>query len=108
MRTQLGKITKIKFGYGGYQDAMIGVSFTLGNDGWGVNDFWGGWGIERNKYVKWTEEDRIKQLGEMTMKIKNLLDDAKKTNLDQLEGIPVEVTFDGIQLKEWRILKEVI
>lgn len=36
LRTELGKITKVHFGVGGYQDAMIGISFTLGNDSWPI------------------------------------------------------------------------
>jgi hypothetical protein len=36
------------------------------------------------------------------------LKDAKVNSVDELKGKPVEVTFDGNMLKEWRILTEVL
>ena len=33
MEKKLGKIENVKFGIGGYQDAMIGLHVTLGNNG---------------------------------------------------------------------------
>lgn len=107
---RIGKIRRVSFGKGGYQDACIGVTFDLGSDkeSWGVGDFWGAWSIKRSEYCKWTEEDRIKQLGEMVMRINGILHDAKVTKLEQLAGVPIEATFDDRMLKEWRILTEVI
>lgn len=32
MEKRIGKIQKIKFGFGGYQDAQFGVSVTLSSD----------------------------------------------------------------------------
>ncbi len=51
LRKEIGKIQKVSFGHGGYQDAGIGVSFSLGSDkaSWGVHDFWGAWAISRSK-----------------------------------------------------------
>ena len=110
MRKQIGKIQAISFGMGGYQDAMIGISVTLGSnkDCWGVGDFKGAFGRERSEYAKWTEEDRIKQLGEMVMWAHKLMQQANVENLNDLVDKPVEVTFDGNRLKSWRILTEVI
>ena len=108
MEKRIGKIERISFGFGGYQDAQIGLSVTLSGDGWGVGDFWGEWAIDRSEHCKWTEHDRITGLGETTMRVRDLLRDAKKKTVDQLRGIPVEVTFDGLALKNWRILKEAI
>jgi len=108
MRKELGKIKKAEFGLGGYQDAMIGISFDLGGEGWGVSDFWGNWALERSEYAKWTEAERITQLGEMSMRIAKLLEDAKIRSVSKLAGIPIEVTFEGNVLKEWRVLKEVL
>lgn len=108
METRLGKIQKANFGFGGYQEAMIGISFTLGNDGWGVQDFWGEWGIKRSEHAKWTEEDRVVKLGQMTMRLAGVLKDAKVETVSQLEGMPIEVTFEGNALSSWRILKEVL
>lgn len=110
MEKRIGKIQSISFGFGGYQDAQIGVSVTLGSDkeGWGAYDFRGHWSIECSKNCKWSEHDRRTALGDMVMWVGDLLNSAKKTKLDQLKGVPVEVTFDGNTLKKWRVLTEVI
>ena len=105
---RLGKIQSIKIGDGGYQDAMFGVSFTLGGSGWGVGDFWGTWGIERSDYCKWTEQDRQAEIAKTFWRLKTIMDDAKVHNANDLKDVPVEVTFDGNTLKEWRILTEVV
>lgn len=40
--------------------------------------------------------------------ISKLLKEAKVDEVYQLKGKPVEVTFEGNMLKEWRLLTEVI
>lgn len=107
-RKELGRIKKCNFGMGGYQEAMIGISFELGGECWGVCDFWGNWAIKRTDSCKWTESDRITQLGETAMRIAALLKEAKRERIDQLVGVPVEVIFEGMMLKSWRVLKEVL
>lgn len=111
MRKELGRIQKVWFGHGGYQDACIGINFTLGGDSWGVGDSRTAWDpqmIECSANAKWTEADRDKQLVEIMRYTSSLLADAKVHNVADLKGIPVEVTFDGMALKSWRILKEVL
>lgn len=110
---KIGKIKNVSFGIGGYQDCMIGISFDLGSDKecWGVGSFKGAWSpsqIKVSEHSKWTEEDRSKQLDETMRYIDDLLYRAKKQDVMKLVGVPVEVTFDGNTLKEWRILEEVI
>lgn len=105
---RLGKIEKVSFGMGGYQDVMIGISFTLSADGWGVQDFWGDWSMKRTEHTQWTEQERIIALGKTVMRISELLKDAKRPNIAELKGVPIEVTFDSGSLVSWRILKEVI
>lgn len=109
-KKQIGKIQSINFGKGGYQDVMVGISITLGSDTehWGVSDFKGAWGHKRRGEMHWTEEDRIKRLGEMVMWFNDLLEKAKAENINELIGKPVEVTFEDNQLSEWRILSEVL
>lgn len=107
-RKELGKIVSVKFGYGGYQDAMIGISFTLGNDGWGIGDFWGDWAMDPSDTAEWTIESRNKRLGEIVMRIEKLLKDAKVQTIHQLKDTPVEVILSGNSLKAWRVLKEVV
>lgn len=111
MEKKLGKITSVKFGHGGYQDACIGLSVGLGDGSWGVSDFKGTWDAElvkRSEYTKWTEEERTKGYDETIRFLSKLLKEAKVDTVDKLKNIPVEVTFDGTLLKEWRILTEVL
>ncbi len=109
--TKIGKIKSISFGFGGYQDAMLGLSISLGSEsGWGVGDFRGGWGpqIACDKYCKWTEADRSEEYAKAVRFVGELLTQAKKDKLSDLQGVPVEVEFDGMTLKSWRILTEAI
>lgn len=108
MRKEIGKIQDISFGFGGYQEAEIGISVILSGKAWGVQDFKGTWAIERSDRAKWTEEDRIKLLGEMVMWACKIMKEANVQHLSDLKHIPVEVTFDGNTLHEWRILTEVL
>jgi hypothetical protein len=111
MEKKLGKIENISFGYGGYQDCMLGLSVTLGNGEWGVQDFKGNWDAESIKvteYTQWTETDRDRDYSNLVRFISKLLKQAKVSNIEQLKGKPVEVTFDSNLLKEWRILTEVL
>jgi hypothetical protein len=111
MEKKLGKIESVSFGLGGYQECNLGLSVTLGNGSWGVGDFRGGWDAESIKWsenCKWTESDRSKNYDDTMRYLSKLLKDAKVTSVDKLKGIPVEVTFDGNTLKEWRILTEVL
>lgn len=109
MEKKLGKIRSVKFGKGGYQDAIMGLTVDIDMKGSGVGHFTaGGWAISRSEYCKWTEEDRIKAHGEMLVKVTELLDQAKVDCVSQLKDVPVECTFEGMVLKSWRILEEVI
>jgi len=111
MKKKLGKIKNVKFGIGGYQDAMIGLHVTLGSNGWNVGDSCSAWDAESIKWSEncnWTEDDRDKQYAEILRYLSKLLKDAKVDSVDRLKGIPVEVTFDGNMLKEWRVLTEVL
>lgn len=111
-RKELGKIQSVRFGHGGYQDAMIGLSLTFGGEGWGVGAFInGGWDaatMKRSEHAKWTEAERTAQQAELVVKISELLKAAKVNDVSKLLNIPVECTFDGNMLKDWRILTEVL
>lgn len=107
-RKELGKIQNITFGWGGYQEAEFGLSVTMGGEAWGVGSFRGTWGIARSDHAQWTEEDRVRQLGETALYVRDLLKAAKKQHVAELKGVPVECTFEGNSLKEWRILSEVL
>ena len=111
MEKKLGKIESVSFGLGGYQGAMLGLHVTLSSKGWGVGDSKGNWDSEQVKWSehsKWTEEDRDGWYAEIMRYVSKLLKEAKVDSVDKLKGKPVEVTFDGNILKEWRILTEVL
>ena len=105
----LGKISSIKFGFGGYQDLQLGVSVTLSGDGWGVSSFRGHWGTMRRHDCKWSEDERLLELGRACIWIRDMLKEAKKKTIDELVNIPVEAEFsDSGALIDWRVLKEVL
>ena len=110
METKIGKIQQIHVGYGSYQDAQLGVSVTLGSDkdAWGVVDFKGFWGMKPSPNAKWSAEDQRGHLGDTFLWLGQLLNDAKKTKVEALTGVPVECTFENMTLKSWRVLTEVI
>lgn len=105
---RLAKINTIKLGSGGYQDAMFGITFGFTGQGWGVGDFWGVWSRNPDQNSQWTDESRTKKIGEIMMKLMSVMKQAKVESFDQLEGKPVEVTFENQTLKSWRILEEVL
>ena len=108
VRKELGKISAARFGFGGYQDVMMGASFTIGGEGWGVGDFWGTWADDPSERAKWTFADQNDEFAKTTRRLVELLKAAKKSDVSQLVGTPVEVTFDGNLLKSWRVLTEVV
>lgn len=111
MEKRLGKIASVSFGCGGYQGARLGIHLTLEGQGWGVGtgkDAWDYRKIECSPHAKWTEDDRSKSYAEIMRYVSGILSDAKVSTVDDLKGIPVEATFDGMMLKEWRVLTEVL
>ena len=108
---KLGKIISIEFGIGGYQDAQLGLSVTLGNSDWGVStgkQYWSAVMIECSSHTKWTEDDRNNSYAEIMRYVDRLLHDAKKKSISELKNVPVEVVFEKGELKSWRILTEVL
>lgn len=107
---RIGKVQHATFGAGGYQECQIGLGVTLGSekDCWGVRDFRGPWSIKRSEGCKWTEEDRIREAGETVMWLSDILKAAKKQYVHELVGVPVEVEFEGMRMKAWRVLTEAI
>lgn len=57
----------------------------------------------------WTEKDRDVENAKTMKRINQLLLDAKKSSLQRLAGVPIEVTFkDRNLLQSFRILTEVL
>lgn len=109
MEKVLMKIDRAYVGFGGYQDVMIGIWFSFSGSGSGVSDGRNGtWAREPDEHCKWTKESQVEYLGHLMLKISKWLTEAKVSSVDKLKGIPVEVTFEGDALKDWRILTEVL
>ncbi len=110
LRKELGKISSVRFGYGGYQEAQFGLSISLECNGGSVSNFKGMWPftMERHSSSEWTEADRERNAVDMVRFITETMDAAKVRDVADLKGIPVECEFDGQMLKSWRILSEVL
>jgi len=111
LEKKLGKISSVTFGHMGYQECQLGLSLTFEANGWGVGWSMGGWDaeiIKWDKNCKWTEDSRDAEYAKVMRYVSKLLKEAKVDDVHKLKGIPVEVTFDGNCLKDWRILKEVL
>lgn len=115
----LGKITRAEFGFGGYQEAMIGIEFTLTTPEGSVDDFWGTWSEDVFKSKDFETPENLKAhiaitdersliYADTTRKIASILQEAKVHSVSKLVGKPVEVIYNGQQLSSWRILKEVL
>ena len=105
---KLGRIRCARFGMGGYQDAMFGLTLDFDLKGCGVGTFYGYWATERSEYCKWTEDERLLALGKVCMKLAELLQQCGGNSVGDLVGKPVEVTLDGNRLASWRLLTEVL
>lgn len=111
MRKELGKIERVSIGLGGYQGVMLGIHFILSGKGWGANDTKSAWDynlIKCTERCEWTEDQRALQYVDIMRYISDLLESAKVTSVDKLVGKPIEAEFDGMVLKSWRILEEVL
>lgn len=108
---KLGKISKVEFGLGGYQGCQLGLHLTFDGGGWGVRSsecFWDFESIKWSERCKWTDESRNNDAAAVLRKLSTLLKQAKVETVDKLKGIPIECEFDGMCLKSWRILEEVL
>ena len=111
MEKHLGKISQVSFGYCGYQDVGLGISFTLDFNNGGCCDsrsFWDANLIKHTKNCEWSEQDRDKNYADIMRFISGLLKDAKVKSVDKLKDKPVEVITEKNTLKSWRILTEVL
>lgn len=108
MKVELGKISHIRFGRGGYDDAMFGLSITFKFQSGGVQEFIGTWDFEPDDNCKWTREDQTKHFADVCRKVAEMLRQTQKKDVYELVGTPVSLTFDGMRLVSWRILDEVL
>lgn len=106
----LGKIVDVKFGMAGH-DGGIGLQLEFNGEWGGIcysSWFWNPETVKHSKSSKWIEEDRSKKFDEIVREIAKILKQAKVNDINQLKGIPVEVTLNDNMLVDWRILTEVL
>jgi hypothetical protein len=109
MEKELGKIVSAEFGLGGYQECQVGLWITFGGKGWGVSHGYnGGWSMVPDEYAKWTVEDQDRLYAMCVRDTVKLLEDAKVRSVSELKGVPVEITFENMTIKSFRILTEVL
>ncbi len=106
--TKLGKIQRFDIGMGGYDEAMFGLTVTLGGPGWGVGDFDGTWAHEPDAHCKWTRHDQMELWANMCVRVRNLMQKAKVQTCADMVGIPIEARFENNRLVSWRVLEEVL
>lgn len=104
----LGVIKRAQFGFGGYQDVQFGLTLEFFADGYGCVSFTGTWADPPTKHAQWTLEDQSKCFADACRLLADTLQKAKKRNVGELVGVPVEVTFAQNTLASWRVLTEVI
>jgi hypothetical protein len=106
---KLAKISSVRVGFCGYQDAMIGFEMAFVGKGWGIGGWVrAAWFDGPSEHAKWTVEDRAKTLAEAVMEIGQILRDAEVNDVSELVGIPVEVTIENNTFKSFRVLTEVL
>lgn len=105
---RLGKIASVKFGKGGYQDVMFGltVGFEFGGGDTCVDD-------SNCHYLpgrpgEGKHEERREMFTDRMLAVAAIMETAKVDDIGRLRGIPIEAEFEGNVLQSWRVLTEVI
>lgn len=101
---KLGKIETVKFGAGGYQDAMFGltVSMVFGDQNTCTDNSLTAYVPEEG------QSERHFQFAERMLQVVEIIKLAKVDDIGRLRGIPIEAEFDGNALVSWRVLTEVL
>lgn len=97
MKQHLGKIVDAYVGFGGRDDDMIG--------------FWLAFEYEYDKYYSAMGKGCFENrpiYEEIMRDVYDTLKKAKKQRVEELVGVPVEVTLNDYGICDWRILTEVL
>ncbi len=105
---KLGFIREAHIGRGGYDGAMFGLSLSFSFEGsGGVGQFIGTWSTYP-KGASYSQESWEAEHAKAYTRLREIMRDAKVDDATKLKGVPVELIFDGMVLKDWRVLTEVI
>lgn len=103
----LGKIQDVSFGH--ISDYEVGLCITFKTSAGNVQFSQTFFNVSVSSEGKeWEEEDRTEKYAEIVKTISVLLSTAKVSDIKDLVGIPVEVSFNGSLMESWRILVEVL
>lgn len=91
----LGKISSFRIGNTGYQNCQFGLDISFDFTGRGIT-------------TTIIADDSRDASVEFVEKLQSILSDSKKESIDQLIGVPVELTIENQRLQFWRVLKEVL
>ena len=105
LKEQLGKIQKASFGKN--HNGQLGLFLTLGGSGWGVGHSDTQW-AHRPSTAQWSHEEWMDGLGEIVLRLNDLLTKAKVCDVSELVGIPVRVKFKNRVLDSFEVLEEVL
>lgn len=108
MEKKLGKINKVKFGHVGYQECQMGLSleFKIGTHGAVGSGVYGGFASTPSDSG---DMDKTKEAhAKMVLGVAKIMSESNVDDIMDLIDLPVELTFDGNVLKDWRILTEVL
>lgn len=109
---ELGKITSVRFGfYCGRGEDAFGLKLGFGGPSWGVGHeiMMSPGSPEDFLPVEQGEDESTPPIWETAVKrLLRIMAEGKIRDVSKLEGLPVEVTFEGGLVKSWRVLTEVL
>jgi hypothetical protein len=109
MNTKLGKITNAQFGFIRDYPFLMGLILDFKMDGGSYGVGCGGkYTINISKECKWNNNERSNAIVKQWDNIAELLKAAKVENVEELKGIPIEITLNNNIFHDFRILTEVI
>jgi hypothetical protein len=107
VKKELGKITSVRLGKGGYDDACFGITFQLRFGGYATTDLKGQW-ANYKEGSSYSKEKWEQGYLETMLFIHKIMSEAKVDDLNKLVNTPIEVTSEGMKMVSWRVLTEVL
>ncbi|GAB1376836.1 hypothetical protein MASR1M48_16880 [Lactococcus petauri] len=103
---KLGKIEKVNFGFVPDRTFLMSLNITLSGSGWGCGTCLS---YNISDTCKWENKGQRGDFAyEFLTKVADILNKAKVDSVDQLKNKPIEASFNGMVLVDWRILEEVL
>ncbi len=104
---EIGKIASARFGFEPEYTFLMGMFLSFSGPSWGIADG-GKYALNTNATKLDIPGTREVAMFKMLYHVRETLEAAKVTSIDQLVGKPVEVTMEDNTFKSFRILTEVL